>query len=213
MKTDDFVAMLANGVTAVPQNATGRRIRRALLVGVPVSLAIFFAGYGLRDDLRLVISLPMFWAKLLFPLSIAVSAFVTVLRLARPGVEVRRAWMGMVVPVLLVWTMAAVAWFGMPMEERLPSLLGQSWRTCALSIGLLALPVFVATLLALRDLAPTRQTLAGAAAGALAGGVGAAIYALYCVELTFPFLAVWYVIGMMVPVLAGAALGRLLLRW
>lgn len=213
MKTDDFVAMLANGATAVPQNAAGRRIRRALLVGVPVSLAIFFAGYGLRDDLRLVISLPMFWAKLLFPLSIAVSAFVTVLRLARPGVEVRRAWMGMVVPVLLVWTMAAVAWFGMPMEERLPSLLGQSWRTCALSIGLLALPVFVATLLALRDLAPTRQTLAGAAAGALAGGVGAAIYALYCVELTFPFLAVWYVIGMMVPVLAGAALGRLLLRW
>lgn len=213
MKTDDFVTMLANGVTAVPQNAAGRRIRRALLVGVPVSLAILFAGYGLRDDLRLVISLPMFWAKLLFPLSIAVSAFVTVLRLARPGVEVRRAWMGMVVPVLLVWTMAAVAWFGMPMEERLPSLLGQSWRTCALSIGLLALPVFVATLLALRDLAPTRQTLAGAAAGALAGGVGAAIYALYCVELTFPFLAVWYVIGMTVPVLIGAVLGRWLLHW
>lgn len=213
MKTDDFVAMLANGAAAVPQNAAGRRIRRALLVGVPVSLAILFAGYGLRDDLRLVVSWPMFWAKLLFPLSIAVAAFVTVLRLARPGVEVRRAWMGMVVPVLLVWTMAAVAWFGMPLEARMPSLLGQSWRTCALSIGLLALPVFVATLLALRDLAPTRQTLAGAVAGALAGGVGAAIYALYCVELTFPFLAVWYVIGMMVPVLAGAALGRLLLRW
>lgn len=213
MKTDDFVAMLANGVTAVPQNAAGRRIRLALLVGVPVSLAILFAGYGLREDLRLVISLPMFWAKLLFPLSIAVSAFVTVLRLARPGIEVRRAWIGLVAPVFLVWTMAAVAWFGMPMEERMPSLLGQSWRTCALSIGLMALPVFVATLMALRDLAPTRQTFAGAAAGALAGGIGAAIYALHCVELTVPFLAVWYVIGMMVPVLAGAALGRWLLHW
>lgn len=213
MKTDDFVTMLANGVTAVPQNAASRRVSLALLVAVPVSLAILFASYGLRDDLRLVISWPMFWVKLLFPLSIAVSAFVTVLRLARPGVEVRRAWMGMVLPVLLVWTMAAVAWFGMPMEERMPSLLGQSWRTCALSIGLLALPVFVATLLALRDLAPTRQTLAGAAAGALAGGVGAAIYALYCVELTVPFLAVWYVIGMAMPALVGAVLGRWLLHW
>lgn len=213
MKTDDFVTMLANGVTAVPKNAAGRRIRLALLVGVPVSLVILFASYGLRDDLRLVISWPMFWVKLLFPLSIAVSAFVTVLRLARPGVEVRRAWMGMVLPVLLVWTMAAVAWFGMPMEERMPSLLGQSWRTCALNIGLLALPVFVATLLALRDLAPTRQTLAGAVAGALAGGVGAAIYALYCVELTVPFLAVWYVIGMAMPALVGAVLGRWLLHW
>lgn len=213
MKTDDFVAMLANGVTAVPQNAASRRVSLALLVGVPVSLAILFASYGLRDDLRLLISLPMFWAKLLFPLCIAVSAFVTVLRLARPGVEVQRAWIGMALPVLLVWAMAAVAWFGMPAEERMPSLLGQSWRTCALSIGLMALPVFVATLLALRGLAPTRQTLAGAAAGALAGGVGAAIYALHCVELTVPFLAVWYVIGMMVPALVGAALGRWLLHW
>lgn len=213
MKTDDFVAMLAKGAAAVPQKAASRRIRLALLVGAPVSLAILFAGYGLREDLRLVISLPMFWLKLLFPLSIAVSAFVTVLRLARPGVEVRRAWMGLAVPVFLVWTMAAVAWFGMPMEERMPSLLGQSWRTCALSISLLALPVFVATLLALRDLAPTRQTLAGAAAGALAGGVGAAIYALHCVELTVPFLGVWYVIGMAMPALVGAVLGCRLLHW
>lgn len=213
MKTDDFVAMLANGAAAVPQNAAGRRIRLALLVGATVSLAILFAVYGLRGDLRLVISSPMFWVKLLFPLCIAVSAFVTVLRLARPGVEVRRAWMGLVVPVLLVWTMAAMAWFGMPVEERMPSLLGQSWRTCAFSIGLLALPIFVATLLALRDLAPTRQTLAGAAAGALAGGVGAAIYALHCVELTVAFLAVWYVIGMAIPALVGAVLGRWLLHW
>lgn len=213
MKTDDFVAMLASGAAAVPRNVAGRRFRRALLVGAPVSLAILFAGYGLREDLRLAVSLPMFWFKLLFPLSIAVSAFVTVQRLARPGVEVRRAWMGLVVPVFLVWTMAAVAWFGMPMEERMPSLLGQSWRTCALSIGLLALPIFVATMLALKDLAPTREILAGAAAGALAGGVGAAIYALHCVELTVPFLAVWYVTGMMIPVLVGAALGRWLLRW
>lgn len=213
MKTDDFVAMLANGAAAVPKNAAGRRIRLALLVGAPVSLTIFFAGYGLRDDLRQVISSPMFWVKLLFPLCIAASAFVTVLRLARPGVEVRRAWMGFVVPVLLVWTMAAMAWFGMPAEERMPSLLGQSWRTCAFSIGLLALPIFAATLLALRDLAPTRQTLAGAAAGALAGGVGAAIYALHCVELTVPFLGAWYVIGMAIPALAGAVLGRWLLHW
>ncbi|ROZ78248.1 NrsF family protein [Ramlibacter sp. WS9] len=213
MKTDDLVAMLATGVTAVPRRAAHRRIGLALLAGVPLSLAILFTGYGLRDDLGQVISLPMFWAKLLFPLCIAVSAFVTVERLARPGVEVRRAWMGLVAPVLVVWAMAVAAWFTAPMEDRIPALLGQSWRTCALSIGLMALPVFVTALLALRGLAPTRPALAGAAAGALAGGVGAAIYALYCIELAAPFLAVWYVIGMMVPVLAGAMLGRWLLRW
>lgn len=213
MKTDDLVAMLATGVTAVPERAARKRIGLALLIGAPLSLAILFAGYGLRDDLGQVISLPMFWAKLLFPLCIGVSAFVTVERLARPGVGLRLAWVGMAVPVLLVWAIAAAAWLTAPAQDRMPALLGQSWRTCAFSIGLMALPIFVAALLALRQLAPTQPTLAGAAAGAMAGGAGAAIYALHCVELSVPFLAVWYVLGMLMPALAGAMLGRLLLRW
>ncbi|MNT33639.1 hypothetical protein D3C72_1695780 [compost metagenome] len=95
----------------------------------------------------------------------------------------------------------------------MPLLMGQSWRICALSIGFMALPVFAATFVALRGLAPTRPALAGAAAGALAGGVGASVYALHCMELTAPFLAVWYVSGIAVPVLLGAALGPRLLRW
>ncbi|MFS2051364.1 NrsF family protein, partial [Variovorax sp. CT11-76] len=49
--------------------------------------------------------------------------------------------------------------------------------------------------------------------GALAGGVGAAVYALHCPELTAPFIAVWYVSGIAVPVLVGALLGPRLLRW
>jgi hypothetical protein len=213
MKTDDLVAMLATGTTAVPRRATSKRLGQALLVGVSLSLVIFFAGYGWRADLMQAISLPMFWVKLALPLSIAVAAFATVQRLARPGVKVRWGWLGFAVPVLVVWAIAAVAWFGAPAQDRMPSLLGPSWRTCALSISLMALPIFAASLQALRGLAPTRPTLAGAAAGALAGGLGAAIYALYCVELTAPFLAVWYVLGMLIPVLAGAGLGRWLLRW
>ncbi|MNK97740.1 hypothetical protein D3C87_1180870 [compost metagenome] len=213
MKTDDLVTMLATGSTAVRRRTPSRRIGLALLAGIALSLLILLTGYGVRDDLRQVIALPMFWVKLLFPLCVAVWAFVSVQRLARPGVKVRRAWMGLAAPVLAVWAMAIMAWFSAPMADRMPSLLGQSWRTCALSIGLMALPVLAAALLALRGLAPTRPALAGAAAGALAGGMGAAVYAMHCVELTSPFLAVWYVIGMMVPVIAGAALGQRLLRW
>jgi hypothetical protein len=77
----------------------------------------------------------------------------------------------------------------------------------------MALPIFAAALLVLKSMAPTRPALAGAAAGGLAGGVGAAVYALHCVELTAPFLAVWYVSGIALPVLAGAVLGPRLLRW
>ena len=170
-------------------------------------------GFGVRRDLLQVIDLPMFWVKLAFPLCIALSALVVVQRLAQPGVPVRRAGWGLVVPVLVVFGMALVAWFGAPPQDRLPSLMGVSWRTCAASISLMALPILALALLALKSMAPTKPVLAGAVAGALAGGLGAAIYALYCVEMAAPFLAVWYVAGMLVPVLAGGLLGRRWLRW
>ncbi|RRH87180.1 DUF1109 domain-containing protein [Variovorax beijingensis] len=213
MKTDDLVAMLATGATAAPRRAAGRRLALALLAGLPLSFAILFTEYGLRRDLVQAMFWPMFWVKVLFPLCIAAAAFAVAQRLARPGVRVRSAWIGIAVPVLAVWVMAALAWFNAPAEERMPLLMGESWRVCALSIGLMALPVFAAALLALKGLAPTRPALAGAAAGALAGGVGAAVYALHCMELTAPFLAVWYVSGIALPVLMGAVLGPRLLRW
>ena len=213
MKTDDLVAMLATGASPAPRRAAGRRLALALLAGLLLSFAILFTEYGLRRDLVQAMFWPMFWVKVLFPLCIAAAAFVAVQRLARPGVPVRRAWVGIAVPVLAVWVMAALAWFNAPAEERMPLLMGESWRVCAVSIGLMALPVFAAALLALKGLAPTRPALAGAAAGALAGGVGAAVYALHCMELTAPFLAVWYVSGIALPVLVGAVLGPRLLRW
>ena len=213
MKTDDLVAMLATGATAAPRRVAGRRLALALLAGLPLSFAILFTEYGLRRDLVQAMFWPMFWVKVLFPLCIAAAAFVMVQRLARPGVQVRRAWLGAAVPVLVVWVLAAMAWFNAPPQDRMALLMGESWRVCALSIGLMALPVFAAALLALKGLAPTRPALAGAAAGGLAGGVGAAVYALHCMELTAPFLAVWYVSGIALPVLAGAVLGPRLLRW
>ncbi|MCT8173293.1 DUF1109 domain-containing protein [Variovorax sp. CY25R-8] len=213
MKTDDLVALLAAGPVAAPRRAASRRLWLALAVGVPLSLAIMFVGYGPRRDLLAVLFWPMFWVKLLFPLAIAGAAFVMAQRLARPGVPVRRAWIGAALPVLAIWMLAVVVWIDAPQEARMPSLMGQTWRVCTASIALMALPVFAGAMAALRSLAPTRPALAGAAAGALAGGVGAAVYALHCPELTAPFIAVWYVSGIAVPVLVGALLGPRLLRW
>lgn len=213
MKTDDLVAMLASGPTAVPRRAAARRMEFALLAGLPVSAAIVLIGFGVRPDLLQAMFWPMFWMKLLFPLCIAVGAFVMAQRLARPGVRVRGAWLGIALPVLALWVMAAMSWFAAPSGERMPLLMGETWRMCLVSIGVISLPVFVATLAAMKSLAPTRPALAGAAAGALAGGAGAALYALHCTELTAPFLAVWYVAGIALPVVVGALIGPRLLRW
>ena len=213
MKTEELVKMLATGVTPVPKHPASRPMLLALLAGVPVSLTIFLLGYGLRPDLMQVIDAPMFWVKLTFPLCIALAAWVVVQRLALPGTRTGRAWWALLIPVGVVFAMAVVVWFGMPVQDRLASLMGVSWRTCAASIGLVSLPIFACVFLALKRTAPTQPGWAGAAAGALAGGLGAAIYALYCVEMAAPFLAVWYVAGMLIPVLLGGLVGRRWLRW
>lgn len=213
MKTDQLVSLLATGATPVRRGATTRRLGLALAFAVPVALALMLTLWGVRSDLTLAMLWPMFWVKQLFPAVFAVAAWLAVHRLARPGARVRGAWLGLALPVVALWALGLAAWFGAPEGARAPLLWGQTWRTCGISILALSLPAFVAAFWALKGLAPTRPALAGAAAGALAAGVGATVYAVHCPELTAPFLAVWYVLGMTLPVLAGAALGPRLLRW
>ncbi|VTU34954.1 hypothetical protein H4CHR_03533 [Variovorax sp. PBS-H4] len=213
MKTDELVALLAARAEPVPRHAAARRLALALAAGLPISIALMAIEYGVRRDLVQTMFWPMFWVKLLFPACIAVAGFAVVQRLARPGVRVRAGWLGLVVPVLLLWTMGLAAWLMAPTDERAAMVWGQTWRSCAFNIALISLPVFVASLVALKGLAPTQPALAGAAAGAMSAGAGAAVYALHCPELAAPFLAIWYVIGMGLPVLAGALIGPRLLRW
>ena len=123
------------------------------------------------------------------------------------------SWLGIALPVLLLWSLAAVSLATAPPELRASLVMGQTWRSCSASIALISLPLFIAAFVALASLAPTRLALAGACAGAMAGGAGAAVYALHCPELDAPFLAVWYVLGILMPVAAGALLGPRLLRW
>ena len=120
---------------------------------------------------------------------------------------------GLALPVLAVWTLGLAAWWLAPAADRPALLWGQTWRSCAVSIGFIALPVLVSAMLALNTLAPPRPGWPGAAAGALSGGAGAAVYALHCPELTAPFLAVWYVLGMALPTAAGAVIGDKWLKW
>ena len=78
---------------------------------------------------------------------------------------------------------------------------------------MLATPVFAASFWAMRDLAPTNLRLAGAAAGLLSGAVGAVVYCFHCPELEAPFIAFWYLLGILIPTAVGAEAGPKLLRW
>lgn len=213
MKTDDLVSLLATGLTPVTRHAAAQRLALALAVGLVLAIALLLLGYGIRPDLARAADLPMFWVKLLVPVAIGCAGLLATHRLARPGVPAGLSGLGVLLPVAALWVLAAMAWVLAPVPARPALLWGSTWTTCALSIAAFSLPAFVAALLALRSLAPTRARAAGAAAGALAGGLGASVYALHCPELAAPFLAVWYVAGMAIPVLAGALLGPRCLRW
>jgi hypothetical protein len=213
MKTDELIGALAADTAPVPRRATARRMALALAAGLPVSAAIVAGLYHIRPDLGAAMHLPMFWFKLLFGVAVAAAGFKALLRLGRPGVPLGRRWLLIVAPVALVWIVAAAVLANAPAGGRTALVLGETWRSCTASIAFISLPVFIAALRALATLAPTRPRWAGACAGAMAGGAAAAVYALHCPELEAPFLAVWYVLGMAVPVAVGAWLGPRVLRW
>lgn len=213
MKTTELISLLAADTLPVARNATRRRLAVALLAGLSMALAILLTAYGVRDDLAQMTGLAMFWFKLAVPVTVAIAGFVVLQTLARPGVKLGARWVGLLLPVAMLWMLGFYRYGTAPVDERAALVWGTTWQFCLASIALMSLPVFIAAFVALRTLAPTRPVLAGACAGAMSGGVGAAVYALHCPEMAAPFLAIWYVGGMTIPTVAGALMGPRLLRW
>jgi hypothetical protein len=213
MKTERLIAMLAQGVEPVDRHALERGFAAAVAAGVLAALAGLYVsqGFGSLQDGRF--AQPMFWTKLAFGLAVAASSIWVGARLARPGFRLTAAMLLPLLPVAALWLLATVALAAAAPGERAALTWGQTWTTCLFGIPALSVPAMIATLLAMRRMAPTRPVLAGAAAGAVAGGVGTAVYTLHCPELAAPFLAVWYVAAALIPVAAGAVVGRIALRW
>jgi hypothetical protein len=213
VKTDELISMLAAGAAPVDARAPQRRIALALAVGAAVAVPMMFAMLGLNPQLGEMAAVPMFWIKVGFSALLAFGALLVVMRLGRPGM--RLAWTpgAMAVPLLVMWSLAAIALLHAAPGERGALVMGSTWSVCPYNIAVLAAPALVAALWAMRGMAPTRPALAGGVAGFLAGAVGALVYTLHCPELAAPFLGLWYLLGMLIPAAVGAVLGPLLLRW
>jgi hypothetical protein len=212
MKTEDLIAALAANVEPVGRHAPRLAFAGALAGGAAIAFVAMLTLLGLNPSLAAYVAEPMFWVKLMFGLLLAAASLWLALQLGRPEARPSAAWLPLA-PVVALWLLAAAALAGTAPDARAAALWGDTWASCLLSIPLLSAPTLIGALLALRRMAPTRLASAGAAAGALAAGVGAAVYALHCPELGAPFLAVWYVAGAAVPVVAGALFGQWLLRW
>jgi len=213
MKTDDLISMLAKGAIVVEPNVVQRRYAMALGWGAFGAMFVMAVWLGVRPDIATAVWLPMFWVKLAFPGVLFAGALLAALRLSRPGVQLGRAPVLLAAPVVGIWILAAIALLGAEPANREPLIYGVSWTLCSLYIAVVSAPAFIAALWAMKGLAPTRPVLAGTASGLLAGALGAAAYALHCPEMAAPFLAIWYLLGMLIPAAVGAGVGPLLLRW
>ncbi len=213
MRTDELVALLARSGGATESNAIARRYATALGWGAFGAILLMALTQGVRPDIAPATALPMFWIKLAFPAAVAGAALLAVARLSRPGVRLRGAPALVALPVLAIWVFAGIVLAGAAAGSREDLLMGFTWRECPWNIALLSIPALAGTLWAMRALAPTRPVVAGAAAGLLAGAIGALAYALHCPEMQAPFVAVWYVAGMLIPTAAGALMGPFVLRW
>ena len=213
MKTDELIGLLAADDLPVQRTAIERRFAMATLVGMAGAGVLVLALFGLRPGFVAALALPMFWGKLVFAATVAAAGLALLRRMARPGMSLGRSALWLAVPPLVLWAMALWVLVQVPSAERLPLILGSTWRTCPFNIALMSAPAWVAGFWALRGAAPTRLAWAGAGVGLLAGALGALVYALHCAEMAPPFLAVWYLTGMAIPTALGALLGPRLLRW
>ncbi len=213
MKTDDLVTLLSMNPVPVDRRLVGRTLCIALAVGSVAALGITLVGLGVRADLMTVRALAFLVVKLSFAVGIVSLALIYLTRMARPGGERKTPSFLIALPFLAIVILAAISLGLAPSSHWDEMIVGDQWLECLLSIPIIAIVPFAATIWAVRRAAPTDLARTGAVAGLVAGGVSAMAYALHCTDDSLPFVAVWYGGTIVLCTLAGAALGPRLLRW
>jgi hypothetical protein len=212
MKTNELIELLARQTPVEPRGRADRRLGAALALGGSISLG--FVVLWLRCQPLLVAGAqPWFWMKAAFTALLTAVGMAMVRRLASPGAAARVApWLGVAV-IVAIGSLGIGQLLSTPSALRMTVWLGQTWKLCALLILLLALPIYVALVFAVRTLAPTRLRLSGAAAGFSAGAFAATLYGLHCPEQAAAFVMTWYSLGIAASAAMGALTGPRLLRW
>jgi hypothetical protein len=214
MRTEDLIAALAAD-TAQP--ATAERpagLRRRLLwsaaLGFAVIAPLAAGGFGVRADLLASLAAPGVALKFALAATLALAGGWLAVRAAEPGRPLRP--LAAAAPLAALALGCAAFWPDRSAAVWTPTMDGSS-LTCLVAVAALAMAPLALFLSALVRGAPTRPALAGAAAGLMAGGLGAAAYAIHCPIDTPGYVATWYPAGALVAAAIGAVAGRRALVW
>ena len=211
--TQDLLALLVLDLVPVRRHAILRQLAASVGAGVLVSLSTVLLLWGPRPDWHAALFTVSFWAKWGFVLALAAIGLASQFALARPEGRAPRA-VGAIALVIVLFGGAAALQFALAIPDlRWRLLFGATSAACPWLILALSTPLLWGTLWALRCAAPTRLSLAGAAAGLTSGALAAFVYAISCDETGLPFLVVWYGGAIAIASLGGAVLGPKVLRW
>lgn len=210
MRTEDLIAAMAADTTPLPR--PGRRLAVGLGVALALSVVLFALGWGPRADVGAVLASALV-LKTLVPAALAVLALALAMRLVRPGTASGPRALALGGGIAAVAAGLALALgrdgaAGLAMALDKPDL----W-VCLTSVPVLAAAPLAAALWALSAGAPLRPGWTGAVAGLAAGGMGAAIYSLFCTIDMALFVIPAYGAAVLIVTGLGAALGARLLRW
>lgn len=212
MKTDNLIAALAADLETRP-TPVWRALVNALLISTPIGFLLLVFAIQLRPDIVDALGSVRFLFKLVFAGCLIASATWLAGRLSRPGVSARSALLATGATFALLAVAVALEMMVVPQTEWMPNLVGTMAVPCVVLIPLTAAAPLAVILFALRSGAPENTSAAGAAAGLLAGAIGAMSYAPHCTNDSPLFVAVWYLLGIAVVTLVGSLLGSRILRW
>jgi hypothetical protein len=214
MRTDELIDTLVADHAAQPRpRPIGHGLVVAIIAGLAISAALFSITSGPRPDISSALGTWRFDMKLADNLVLVIVTTWIVLRLSKPTAIPRSAMRAVVVPTFLLLAAVMYEVVTVPASAWLPRAMGMNGLTCLANIIFLSILPFSAVVYALRQGAPMSPALAGAAAGLLAGALGASVFALHCMDDSPLFVAIWYTLATGLMTLAGLLVGQYVLRW
>lgn len=211
MKTDDLITLMTQDASV--DLRYGRALALALGTGTVFSAVLLIVTIGLRHDMASVFETVRVFFKISVTLVLAVLAARLAMRIGRPGAETRFPALLLGVPLAMVAVAVIIELTTLPVDAWRTSLVGRNALFCLFFVPVLSLAPLAGLFWALKKGAPENPTAAGAAAGLAASAIAAAIYAWHCPDDSPLFLATWYTTAIVGVTVAGALLGRRLLRW
>ncbi|HBK92558.1 MAG TPA: hypothetical protein DDZ68_12900 [Parvularcula sp.] len=189
------------------------RLSLGLLIGTAGAAAFLLVADGLfptgGHDGRSGASI----VKLVYSISLATMAAILLVQFASPELKPGKRHLFAMTPVAVMAMIAMAELFASPPSEWMTLMFGYGVSDCVTSVLVAAPPIFAGLVWSYRKLAPADVQLTGAAIGALAGAVSAALYAIVSGDASICFVFIWFSAAVVATSVIGGLLGNIFLRW